>query len=862
MVVFHSHSKPTLLDSVNVQSYCVGSKKEGAALVFIIDLVVLIAIAATFIYFRVKPIIWTVAFAVLLLLCSVFALMSWWILVVAWVVFLATAAFVHLGQLRRNLITRAMIKVFRKQLPPMSETERAALEAGEVWWEGELFQGQPNWQKLHQYPKPSFNETEQAFFDKQVNTLAKMIDDYQIVKNGDLPKAVWEFIKKERFFGMLIPRQYGGLEFSAYMQSCVVSKLATRSVSAAVTVMVPNSLGPAELLLHYGTDEQKNYYLPRLATAEEVPCFALTSLEGGSDAGAMPDKGIVCKGMHEGKETLGIRLSFDKRYITLAPVATLVGLAFKLYDPEHLLGDQDELGITCALVPHDHPGMEIGQRHHPMYLSFMNGPIRATDMFIPIDWIIGGQAQAGNGWRMLMECLSAGRGISLPALSGAGAKFLYTQVGAYTKLRKQFGIAIGKFEGIQQELAKLGGFSYMTEACRVMTAGAVDLVGKPALASAIAKYHMTEMMRKMSDIGFDIQAGRAIQGGPRNCLLNLYMSVPIAITVEGANILTRNLIIFGQGAVRCHPFVFNEMQALMDPDLERGLKSFDKLLVGHAGYGLCNFVRAICYGLTKAAIVRSPRKGPLAYYYRQLTRMSTAMSLIAGLSMMLLGGALKRKESISARLGDVLSYLYLASATLKYYEENGKTEDDLLHVRWSLQYCLYEIQEAFYDVFRNFPNRWRGRLFRCVIFPWGRSYKRPGDRLTHQLADMMLTDNAVRKRFYEKIWHSFDAQDPAGRVENAFQALLAIEPLMRKLRQAVKEGVVPRKGELDKKLTAAQQAGVLTAEEVKQIKDCEAYRLDALAVDEFSFDLETELTPLSGSSEQEAGCRVEEIEKQ
>jgi len=801
--------------------------------VFVIDLILLITLVFFMLFIRCKPLIWTTIFLAVLLLASLFQLLSIWLLIPAWIIFIAAAAFTHLHTLRRHFITRPVVKVFRKVLPPVSETERAAIEAGSVWWEGELFQGRPNWRVLHNYPQPTLTAEEQAFLDNQVETVCQMLNDWDVVRKGDMPVIVWDYLKKERFFGMIIPKIYGGLGFSAYMQSCVVCKLATRSISAGVTTMVPNSLGPAELLLHYGTEEQKSYYLPRLATGEEVPCFALTSSEGGSDAGAMADTGTVCKGTFAGKEIIGVRLNFNKRYITLAPKATLVGLAFKLYDPEQLLGDKKIIGITCALLPHDHPGIEIGLRHYPMYLAFMNGPVRGKDVFIPLDWVIGGQAQLGNGWRMLMECLSAGRGISLPALSTAAGKRNYAITGAYAKIREQFNLSIGKFEGVQETLAKLAGYAYMLESCRTMTAGAVDLVGKPALSSAIAKYHMTEMLRKISDITMDIHAGRGIQAGPRNYLTSMYLSIPIAITVEGANILTRSLMIFGQGAIRCHPYVYEEMQALLDTDFERGLKRFDQLLIGHMGYGMSNFVRALSFGITNAKLIRSPKAGPTSYFYQQLTRMSTALSLIAGLSMLLLGGDLKRRESISARLGDVLSYLYIGSSVLKYYVDNGSKSEEFFYVNWCLKTLLYEIQEAFYGVFDNFPNPIKGKFFRIFIFPWGRCYRKPSDKLGHKLAEHMMTNSELRQRYNKLIWYSTDKNDPTGRVEVAFLKMLEIESPLKKIQKAIQEKLIPKKTNKEARLAAAIKANIITENEAQAIREFEILRADALQVDDF-----------------------------
>lgn len=766
-----------------------------------------------------------------LLLVSVFGKFA----LLPWAIFAVVAAVLMLDDLRREKIVRPLFKVFKKVLPPMTSTERTALEAGDVWWDGELFRGNPDWKKLHNYPKPTLSDEEQAFLDNQVERLCEMLDDFKIMQEDkDLPPEVWEFIKKEGFFGMIIPKAFGGLEFSAVAHSTIVTKIATRSLTAAVTVMVPNSLGPAELLLHYGTDEQKNQYLPRLATGEEIPCFALTSPEAGSDAGAIPDKGIVCKGEYNGKETLGIRLTWNKRYITLAPVATVLGLAFKLYDPEHLLGDQEELGITCALLPHDHPGVEIGNRHIPMYTAFMNGVTRGKDVFVPIDWIIGGPAYAGQGWRMLMECLSAGRAISLPALATATGKLSYRMTGAYARLRKQFKLAIGQFEGVEEALARIAGNAYQLEATRVMTAGAVDLHIKPSVPSAIAKYHMTEMGRKVINDAMDVHAGRAVIAGERNYLAHGYMGVPISITVEGANILTRNLMIFGQGAVRCHPFVFPEMEAAANPDNEEGLRQFDKLLMQHVGYGVGNFFRTLVLGLTGGKLARAPVSGPVAPYYQQLTRMSSALALVSDMAMMMLGGDLKRKERLSARLGDVLSQLYLGSAVLKFYEDAGRPASDLPYVRWCLKRSLYEAQKAFDEFFANFPNRVVAGVLRFVVFPFGQNYRLPSDRLDRKLVSAMLENSDVRERITTACFVGKGDDDVTGRVENAFQKVLAVAGLEKRVGKAVREGQVAKSANPFEVLEAAVAAGVISAEEAEQIKAAEAARSDAIQVDDYT----------------------------
>jgi acyl-CoA dehydrogenase len=804
--------------------------------VVIIDLLILLAIVLGFAYFRTNRLVWTAALAVILVIVSVFELAPMGLLIPVWVIFLGAAAFANLAFLRCAFITRPLIKIFRKVLPPMSQTEREALEAGNVWWEGELFQGNPDWKKLHDYPKPSLSKEEEAFLDNQVETLCKMIDDWKVVRNHDLSPDVWDYLRKEKFFGMLIPKEFGGLAFSALAQSTIVTKIATRSVSAAVTTMVPNSLGPAELLLHYGTDEQKKYYLPKLANGTEIPCFGLTSAEGGSDAGAMPGRGVVCKGMHEGKEVLGIKLNFNKRYITLAPVATVLGIAFKLQDPDHLIGDKTNRGITCALVPADHPGISVGKRHYPVYMSFMNGPIHAKDVFIPMEWIIGGVEMVGQGWRMLMECLSAGRGISLPALSTAAAKLAYRTTGAYSKVRKQFNVSIGNFEGVEEYLAKIGGLTYMLESSRMMTAGAIDMGVKPSLVSAIAKYHMTEMCREVADACMDIHAGRGIQAGPRNYAVNMYLSMPVAITVEGANILTRNLMIFGQGAVRCHPYTFDEMQALSNENLSEGLKQFDRLFVSHIGYGLSNFARSLVMGITGAHWISAGKSGPTAKYYKQLTRMSSALALVSDIIMMKLGGELKRKESLSARLGDVLSYLYLASTVLKYYEDNGSKKEDLLHVKWCVQYCLYHIQKAFYGVFDNFPGKGWGSFLRLVVFPFGKPYKFPKDKLTQQIAQMTMQPGEFRDRITKHAFIGNHADDVTGRVELAFQRMIEVAPLLKRMNTAIKKGLVPKGGNSDEKLQAAEKNQVFNIEELKALREFNTLRVDVLEVDEFPED--------------------------
>ena len=613
----------------------------------IMDLALFLVVVWALAYWRISLVLSTIVIATLIILLTKLEQLSGFRLFFYWGLFVALAIPLNVPYLRRKFISNRILAEFRSSMPSMSKTEREALEAGTVWWEGELFSGRPIWKKFFAYPTPTLTDEERAFLDGPVQELCKMLNDWQITEElHDLPPHVWQFIKDNRFFGMIIPKRYGGLEMSAYAHSSVVMKIASRSVTAAVTVMVPNSLGPAELLLHYGTEEQKNYYLPRLAAGDEVPCFALTGPEAGSDASSITDKGVVCKGQVDGQETLGIRLNWDKRYITLGPVATVLGLAFKLHDPDHLLGDQEDLGITCALIPTNTPGINIGRRHAPLNIAFQNGPNWGKDVFIPMDFVIGGLSQVGHGWRMLMESLAAGRSISLPALSTGAGKLVCRATGAYAHIRKQFKTPIGRFEGVQEALARMAGYSYMMDAARIHTAGAVDLGEKPSVASAIVKYHLTESMRKVVNDAMDVQGGSGICMGPRNLIGRMYQAIPISITVEGANILTRNLIIFGQGAIRCHPYVQKEMLAAADFDKERGAKTFDYALLGHMGFLVRNAARSLFIGLTGARLVMVPLSSSARHYCQQLGRMSSAFALVADVAMMILGGSLKRREML------------------------------------------------------------------------------------------------------------------------------------------------------------------------------------------------------------------------
>jgi acyl-CoA dehydrogenase len=778
--------------------------------------------------------LWTMLVSCVLLVVGIFHVLSWILLLPIWLTLFCSIFFFYIGPLRRLVFTRPLLKIARKIMPPMSDTEREALEAGGVWWEAELFCGHPDWKKLHAIPQPTLTPEESAFIENQTKTLCEMLDDWKITyENSDLPEKVWAYIKKEHFFALNIKKEYGGLGFSALAQSTIVSMIATRSLSAAVDVMVPNSLGPAELLMHYGTKEQQDHYLPRLASGEEVPCFALTSPYAGSDAANMQDYGIVCKETYEGRTVLGMRVTWDKRYITLAPVATLLGLAIKLYDPDHLLGEKEDIGITVCLVPTTHPGVHIGRRHFPVYHAFQNGPTQGENVFMPLDFVVGGAKNVGKGWRMLMDCLSVGRAISLPALNSGAAKLAYRMTGAYAKLREQFGVSIGKFEGISDLMGEMAGLCYISESTRIMTAGGVDLGVKPSLCSAIAKYHLTEIGRKVLTHAMDIHAGRGIQAGPRNYLLNGFMSIPVGITVEGANILTRNLIIFGQGAIRCHPYIYQEMQAIYMDDKKKSLKMFDNLMLQHMGFTLSNVARGFLFGVGWTRFVKAPVKDSTAHYYRKLTRISTALALAADLSMASLGGELKRMENISARLGDVLSYLYLASSVLKYYHDNGSQPDDLIHVDWSVQYCIYQAQEALMHFYANFPKKLIGRIMQFICFPFGRRFEPPADHLKRKLSEMMMKPSTFRDRLSRYCFVGKESDDPTGRMENAFLMMWEVEPLLKKMHDAEKQGLIPRHALKKDYFTNAVKAEVLTLDEKVKLEKFEAMRLDAMQVDDF-----------------------------
>ena len=810
-------------------------------MVVLLTLFAALAAAWFLAYHRSSALVWTVVFAAGLGILTYCRLWPSALLTVSWVVLVVVALLLIPSPLRRAVAGAPLLKLFRRILPAVSQTEREALEAGTVWWDGELFSGKPDWDKLLAYPRPQLSTEEQAFIDGPLRELCEMLSDWEVTyEMTDMPPHVWQFIKDHGFLGMIIPREYGGKGFSALAHSQVVMQLTTRSGTAAVSVMVPNSLGPAELLLHYGTKEQKDHYLPRLAKGVDMPCFALTSPEAGSDAGGIPDFGIVCRGEWQGKsDVLGIRLTWEKRYITLGPIATLLGLAFQLYDPDHLVGSEDDIGITLALVPTDTPGVHIGRRHRAMTATFMNGPNWGKDVFIPMDYIIGGAEQLGQGWKMLMNCLAAGRSISLPA-NGVGISKLSTlTTGAYGRVRQQFKLSIGRFEGVEEAMARIAGNVYVMDAARVMTAGAVDLGEKPSVVSAIVKYHLTERGRQVINDAMDVHGGKGICMGPNNYLASAYMQTPIAITVEGANILTRTMIIFGQGAIRGHPFVLKEIEATREADHGKALRDFDRAFFGHIAFTMSNVARVLWMGFTGARLTPVPGAPELRHYYQQLTRLSSAFALTADMAMFLCGGTLKRRERLSARLGDVLSQLYLASAVLKRYEDDGRPQADLPLVRWGLLDCLYRIEEAFYSIFENLPwpvVSWvlRGLIF-PLLMPYGREFAPPRDPLGHDVVGLMMTPGASRDRLTRGVFISSNANDPVRTLELALEAVIAAEPVEAKLRQAQQAGRISR-GHADQMAAEGLQTGAITQTDFDVLKRAAELRRKVIMVDDFPKD--------------------------
>ena len=745
--------------------------------------------------------------------------------------------------IRQALLTKPVYKALGGAMPSMSDTEREALDAGTSWWEKELFMGAPNWETFADYPYPQLSEEEQSFIDNEVEQLCTMLDEWKIHhEDKDLSPQAWQFIKDKGILGLIIPKEYGGLEFTSYAQSRVMSKISSRSPTAAVSCMVPNSLGPGELLMHYGTDAQKQRWLPGLAKGDEIPCFGLTGPEAGSDAGAIPDTGVVCYGMHDGEQTLGLRMNFSKRWITLAPIATVVGLAFKMHDPEGLLGDPNKVdyGITCALVPADHEGVITGPRHYPSGSPFMNGTVDGKDVFIPLDYIIGGVENAGRGWRMLMECLGVGRGISLPALSTSAGGMTYLSVGAFAKVREQFKISVGKFEGVQDATSRIASQTYMLEAFRHLVTCGLNQGGTPSVMTAMAKYYATETMREIVNDGMDVVGGRAIQMGPRNFLATPYQAIPVSITVEGANILTRSLMIFGQGAMRCHPYLFDELQLLQSDDKTAALKQFDVLFFKHLGYtfnrGAKAFVAGYAGGSNHAPSFADKFTRP---YYKHINRLSASFALTADMALGLLAGDLKRKEMLSGRLSDIHSHLFIATAILQFYEHGSKSEAESLHAEVALQDSLYTIQEAFVSFFANFPNRMAANVVSFVTFPSGRIFTPASDELKTKLGDVFMDDheaNPFRDYLKTMVYYNTEPDDVTGRMEHAYQTLLAVEPLWQKFKKAEHkdsfEGLT-----FEDHVVHASQNGDITEAEAEQLINYNALRFDSLLTDVFDAHL-------------------------
>jgi acyl-CoA dehydrogenase len=774
--------------------------------------------------------IWIISFAIIGLLVSKYT--EYIILqeIFIWAT-LCLLTILAIKPLRVSLISRFVFKIVGRSMPQMSLTEREALEAGTVSWEGDLFSGSPDFSVLHKHKAVRLSKDEQEFIDGPVNVLCRMLDDWDITQNQiDLPVKAWDYIKKNGFLGMIIPKEYGGLEFSATAQMTVLVKLYSCCITAATTVAVPNSLGPAELLLKYGTEKQKKYYLPRLALGKEIPCFALTGPNAGSDAASIPDKGIVCYKQVKGKKVLGMKLTWDKRYITLCPVATIIGLAFRLFDPDNLLGKGEDLGISCALIPADTPGVVKGRRHFPLNVAFMNGPTQGEDVFVPIDCLIGGPEQAGTGWRMLMECLSVGRAISLPSGACGASKAAALATGAYARVRRQFHQPIANFEGIEEPLARIAGNTYIVDAALTMIVSDIDNGAKPPVAGAIVKYQTTELSRQIACDAMDTHGGKGICLGPNNYLGRGFQSCPISITVEGANILSRSLIIFGQGAIRCHPYIFDEMESVRENDLAK----FDKALCGHIKFAMGNFTNTVFHTFTDARLKRSS-KSPLSRFYRLISLYSVSLASLADLSMLVLGSKLKRKEKLSARLGDVLSNLYLASAVLHRYHNDGEPAEDLPVVVWCCKKLMHECEAAIHGFIVNFPISWMRLILRVIYLPYGCIRRKPSDKLGQKLAQILSTPSATRSRITRAIFQENIPTCPIGRVEDAFLKVYKAEDLERKILHAVKEGKL-KSLTFMQQIEEAKKLKLVNSKEYSQLIDSEVARQYVIAVDNFSFD--------------------------
>ena len=748
---------------------------------------------------------------------------------ISWIIF-GILAIIFLTPLRAQLLTRPLMGWIKKAgiMPKISDTEREALEAGTVWIEGELFSGRPNFQTILDEPWPELSAEERTFLDGPAEEVCRMTDDWQVFQKRDLPPSVWKYLADNGFFGLIIPKTFGGLEFSPQAVSAIIAKLSSRSVPLGITAMLPNSLGPAELLVHYGTSEQKLHWLPKLATGEELPCFALTEPEAGSDAGSLKASGRVFRG-EDGEPWL--RLNWEKRYITLAVKATVLGLAFKVEDPDGLLGLGPAPGITCALVPAESKGVTRGKQHDPLNVPFFNCPFEGKDVEIPVSAIIGGKGGVGKGWRMLMECLAAGRGIMLPAQGIALTKMAARAVGAYSVIRKQFGLSIGKFEGIEEGLARIAGHAYILDSAGKFIAGALDRGVKPAVVSAIAKYQFTEILRKTLIDAMDIQGGAAISRGPRNLLAHAWFSAPISITVEGANILTRTLMVFGQGAIRCHPWAYREIVSLQTGDVG----GFDKAFFGHIGHMVRNTSRALLLSLTRGRLADVPGKGEERSWWQRMAWSSATFATTADIAMGMYGGDLKRKEAVTGRLADILSWMLLGTSVLRRWQEDGKPKEDLAYVRWTMEHALGQIQTGFDGVFRNLDVPILGKLFQGPVAFWSRLNSispGPTDEQGSKLAALLRKPSAQRDRLFSDIYVPNDPEEAIGRLEHVFRLCAKSDATATRMRTAMKEGRLP-KGDLVDSLGKAVKSGILTEVEAEEFRHAEAARRDAIDVDAF-----------------------------
>lgn len=795
-------------------------------------LILIILVSA---YLRLPLLVWSLLLAAGLVTLTIFSDIETSQITLLWILFAAITIPLNLKPVRLNLFSRAIYRAMKKIMPTISQTEQEALDAGDVWWEAELFSGKPDFSFLQNLPKPALTDEEQAFLDGPVEEFCSMLDDWQITHvDYDLSPEAWQFAKDNGLFALIIPKQYGGKDYSAYLHSQAVMKIGSRSGSAAVTVMVPNSLGPGKLLMTYGTEQQKDYYLPRLAKGIDIPCFGLTGPDAGSDAGAMPDTGVVCYGSYEGKENvLGVRLNWAKRYITLAPVATILGIAFKLYDPEHLLSEKEDRGITLALIKRETEGVEVGRRHFPANHAFMNGPIRGKDVFVPLDSIIGGVDYVGKGWAMLMECLGDGRAISLPALGTAAGKMAAKYTGGYSRIRQQFHTPIGYFEGVEEALTEISGQTYAMDASRSLVAVALDSGVVPSVISAIVKQQVMERMRQIINHAMDIHGGHGICMGPHNHLGRAYQLTPVGITVEGANILTRSMIIFGQGAMRSHPYLLKEVQAVHNDNQQQGVKDFDQALFSHFGFIISNIVRSFWFGLSYARFVRTPGDSDTRHYYQQLVKMSSAFALLSDICIGVLGGSLKRREKISGRLADVLSNMYVISAVLKHYEDQGSHKEDLALVKWACEDALFTIQTALKGIMKNLPLPFIGALVNFVIFPLTKPYQRPSDKLGHKVARITLTPSKTLDRLSDGIFNSDDKNNATGRISHALNLVLKSEDLQHKLRDAYKQGRLQTRDR--DAYTEAKEKNIITDAEYALLRETEEAIQHAIKVDEFSF---------------------------